>query len=281
MIGMMVVRPPSPPPPPRQRPKERDTEIDIYTSRNHTEVDIHESSKERLRRSRSKSRERPSPRPHQAFDDEVIVRSDRNRLTVDIDEHRHRRSHSAAPQVTSPPDYGGEAEYITSRINERGRVGEAWNGRTKDWTIVDVPPGTERVRMDGAGGGSADVTWQRYNGVRRAKFIPERDGTPIPEREFRDRDRDHLSVQIYDKDQEVDAEKMTDRSITLRPDLPQRPSPRRQDMWTEITKDLVIREAIEEFGYEYEETEWFFYVTKYLRYVSWRLPGELSGTRSP
>jgi hypothetical protein len=30
----------------------------------------------------------------------------------------------------------------------------------------------------------------------------------------------------------------------------------------------VIKEAVEEMGYEYEETEEFFYVIEYLRYVS-------------
>jgi hypothetical protein len=39
-------------------------------------------------------------------------------------------------------------------------------------------------------------------------------------------------------------------------------------MWTELTKDLVIREAILERGYEFEETEDHFYVIEYLRYVS-------------
>jgi hypothetical protein len=38
-------------------------------------------------------------------------------------------------------------------------------------------------------------------------------------------------------------------------------------MWTEITKDLVLREAIEELGYRYEETKWFYYIMDYLRYV--------------
>lgn len=37
-------------------------------------------------------------------------------------------------------------------------------------------------------------------------------------------------------------------------------------MWTEITKDLVVREAIEELGYDYEETNQFFYIMDYLRY---------------
>ena len=39
-------------------------------------------------------------------------------------------------------------------------------------------------------------------------------------------------------------------------------------LWTEITKDLVIKEAIKEMLYEYEETEDFFYVMEYLDHVS-------------
>lgn len=38
-------------------------------------------------------------------------------------------------------------------------------------------------------------------------------------------------------------------------------------MWTEITKDLVSKDAIEYMGYAYEETGEFFYVMDYLRYV--------------
>ncbi|KAG9388937.1 DoH domain containing protein [Pyrenophora tritici-repentis] len=37
-------------------------------------------------------------------------------------------------------------------------------------------------------------------------------------------------------------------------------------MWTEITKDLVIREAIDSMGYACEETDDFFYVMEYLQY---------------
>lgn len=44
----------------------------------------------------------------------------------------------------------------------------------------------------------------------------------------------------------------------------------KKDMWTEVTKDLVIKEAIDELGYDYEETPEFFYVIDYLRYVSSR-----------
>ena len=43
-------------------------------------------------------------------------------------------------------------------------------------------------------------------------------------------------------------------------------------MWTEITKDLVSLEAIKEKGYEFEETEKYYYVMEYLRYVRLQLP---------
>ena len=50
------------------------------------------------------------------------------------------------------------------------------------------------------------------------------------------------------------------------------PKNKTDNLWTEITKDLVIPEAIEQMGYDYEETEFFYYVIQYLRYVSFLLP---------
>jgi hypothetical protein len=133
-----------------------------------------------------------------------------------------------------------EADYYARRTADRAYIGEAYNGATRDWAIVDVPPGTERVRMDGVGGASQEITWQKYNGVRRSRFIPERD-----------------TLSVY--------EEVSDRRVGR---------PRRYgDMWTEITKDLVTREAIEELGYDFEETEYFFYVIEYLRYVSQSIRG--------
>jgi hypothetical protein len=41
--------------------------------------------------------------------------------------------------------------------------------------------------------------------------------------------------------------------------------PRKKDMWTEVTKDLVCREAIDGMGYSCEETDEFFYVMEYLQ----------------
>ncbi|KAL3303898.1 conserved glutamic acid rich protein [Colletotrichum asianum] len=254
-----VTRVPSPPPPPRPAPRpmtrteDRELDIDITTSRNRTDIDIHRSTS----RHRSPSRERRSP----AFKDSRDLVMSTDRLRIDDRQYfgSRRRAHSAAARTPVEE----EAEYITSKIDQRGKMGEAWGGATKDWTIVDVPPGTERVQMDGVGGGSAEVTWQRYNGVRRAKFVPERDSAPTPvpapapalpsPRDSRDR----LSVQVYDRETEIDIEKTKERRA---------PPKKRNEMWTEITKDLVIRDAIIELGYDFEETEYFFYIMQYLKY---------------
>jgi len=163
-------------------------------------------------------------------------------------------------------------------VEERAYIGEAYNGATKDWNIIDVPPGTERVRMDGVGGGSEEITWQRYNGVRRSRFIPERDrpepsevGEPEPRRETsgmeieissrRRREGGGTYEREYERIEEVD-----DRRVSFPRPPPPPPKQRLGDLWTEITKDLVLREAIEELGYEFEETEFFYYVLQYLRY---------------
>ncbi|KAM0464781.1 hypothetical protein ACHAPV_002617 [Trichoderma viride] len=251
--GMIQARQPSPPPAARarSRPRERearetDIDIDISRSKGRTtgvEVDIHRSAS----RTRSKSRERRSSR---FYEDDIVVRRD-----LQIDEGRsRRRAHSAAAR----PVEDDESEYITSKVDGRGRMGEAWGGATKDWAIVDVPPGTERIRMDGVGGATTDTTWSKYSGVRRTKFVPER------ERDIRDDlsnrapsppptlGRERVSVSVLDRDREIDI------------GINDRRQPK--DMWTEITKDLVIREAIEELGYEYEETDMFFYVMDYLKY---------------
>ena len=42
----------------------------------------------------------------------------------------------------------------------------------------------------------------------------------------------------------------------------------RNGLWTEITKDLVVKEAIERSGFEYEETVSSYYVFSYLQFVS-------------
>lgn len=139
-------------------------------------------------------------------------------------------------------DIRDEAAYYNRIATEGAPMGEAYNGHTRDWDIVDVPPGTKRVTMDGVGGASQEISWQRYNGVRRSKFHPSSDdyeSEPHPSSSQGNVARRYVGV----KD-------------------------KRDELWTEITKDLVIKEAFEKAGYEYEETEHFYYVFAYLRYVN-------------
>lgn len=151
------------------------------------------------------------------------------------------------------------------RAASRGYPGEAYDGATRDWGLVDVPPGTERVRMDGKGGGSQEITWQRYNGDRRSKF---QTGDRIYEGEFgapTPRSPPPAPLPPPPPAPQVSEEiRITERRITEGTSK----GKTKDKMWTEVTKDLVIKEAIEEMGYEYEETEEFFYVIEYLRYVS-------------
>jgi len=142
--------------------------------------------------------------------------------------------------------------------------------------------------MDGVGGGGQEVTWQRYNGVRRSKFIPTREKEKEREHE---RDHEHRGERerettITIKEEKVKEPEPAGREMAIyereyeREEITGgesravgkwhggRPKEKEQSMWTEITKDLVVREAIEAMGYDFEETEFFFYVIQYLRYVS-------------
>ena len=299
----------SPSPPPRLRQEIRETDIDIRTGPGRdAEVDIYHSHREVSReRRRSPSRERRRPEfydedtlfERQRESDRLAVRTS-NRRSVSTSRNKESWSHSTSdlPRLRGNQS---EEDYYARKVEERSRIGEAYNGATKGWEIVDVPPGTERVLMEGAGGGASEITWQKYNGVRRSKFIPEigRD---------RDMGRDRGEMHTWDERREStrggasyerETETIRERDMQMSRPQPRQiqedrvevsnninisvnerrrergmtgpppPMPRRdRSMWTEITKDLIVREAIEELGYDYEETEFFFYIFRYLRYVS-------------
>ncbi|KAF1922452.1 uncharacterized protein M421DRAFT_78161 [Didymella exigua CBS 183.55] len=57
-----------------------------------------------------------------------------------------------------------------------------------------------------------------------------------------------------------------DRSRSRNHDFEGPVKPKKKDMWTEVTKDLVLREAIDGMGYRCEETDDFYYIMEYLRY---------------
>ncbi|QSZ37165.1 hypothetical protein DSL72_009259 [Monilinia vaccinii-corymbosi] len=309
---------PSPPPPPRRAhtpapPKTEKTEIDIYRFGNSTEVDI--------TKIKSGGREKPkSPPPRREYyDDSILFEQERDKLRVretrvDLSRRRSLSAHPEKERVNLDIRDEDEADFYSRKVQERAVIGEAFNGATKDWTIIDVPPGTERIQLDGIGGGSQEITWQRYNGVRRSKFNPERESRrEEPERvekriEFREREsrreepervekrieirersaapspressttvdieisssnrkpRSHASGPTYEREREYErVEESSDRQVGF--PIPRgAPKNRMGDLWTEITKDLVAKEAIEELGYDYEETEFFYYILQYLRY---------------
>lgn len=299
----------------RPERRERDIEIDIRENsrperreRDRLEVDIREDI-------RPERRERERERIEIDIREDIRPqRRERDRVEIDIREDiRPERRERERVEIDIRDDED-EADYYRRKTNERAYIGEAYNGATKDWAIVDVPPGTQRVQMEGIGGASQEVTWQRYNGVRRSKFIPERERERVEIREtfeepeprtrerieIRDdsrrsesggmeidisrRTRDHgnhehenLEIDIttnrrkedsgrtYEREYERIEEITNDRRVGM-----PRPPPKQRigDLWTEITKDLVVKEAILELGYDFEETEFFYYIIQYLRYVS-------------
>lgn len=172
-----------------------------------------------------------------------------------------------------------KTDHYARKSNERAYIRKAYKESTKGWKILDVPPGTERVRVDGDG--TQEISWQKYNGVRRSKFTPELDSglESVGEKiELRDdmaaQDESTLEIDISGSGRvggsyEGERERIEENSSDSRVGLPRAPPPKADpQLWTEFTKDLVAREAIEELGYEFEETEFFYYINQYLPYVS-------------
>ena len=90
-----------------------------------------------------------------------------------------------------------------------------------------------------------DIIFERETGGRRAL-----DGVRRSEHREEEEVRELAIIDTRDKGRRFEAEKS-----------------KKDRMWTEITKDLVVEEAIKQVGYEFEETDEFFYVMEYLRYV--------------
>jgi len=270
-LARIPSRAPSPPmpapPPPRERSEER-IEIRRTGERNGRayDEDIIIDRNEGPRPGRRVPEPEPAPARGPYREEIDIIRDDRGPRGVreEIDIIRDDRGPRGVREEVDiireergprgyrrdETDIQEEADYYNQRAVERSYIGEGLHGATRDWAIVDVPPGTQRVRMDGVGGGSQEISWQRYNGVRRSKFMP--DGSP--------------SDEGYGS--EVGRPLAGAGPATIGP----RYGPRRKEgegLWTEITKDLVVKEAITQAGYEFEETDDFYYIMSYLKYVSW------------
>ncbi|PGH16304.1 hypothetical protein AJ79_01843 [Helicocarpus griseus UAMH5409] len=257
-IGYEVVHPRRPPSEESSRRGDDEIEIRRRRERNGRAYDDeiiidHESSRQRQRErdnfapAPSPPRRLPSPRPrHDHRDESELIVSHRTSRGPAPEREQHRDlvilrdRESATRDRREAANIREEADHYNRHANEGGHIGEAYNGATKDWAIVDVPPGTKRVEMEGVGGASQEITWQRYNGVRRSKFYVEGEEYPSDRERIRNRGRiGKRYAGVKDK---------------------------RDGLWTEITKDLVVKEAIERLGYDYEETEYFYYIFAYLKY---------------
>ncbi|PGH36612.1 hypothetical protein GX50_00471 [[Emmonsia] crescens] len=246
------------PRPPQSEASSRhvDDEIEIRRRRKHNgrsyddEITIDsESSRHRGREkfapALSPPRRRASPRYGDRDESELVISHRTSRgPTHDSERHRDlvimRDREGSTRGRREAANIREEAEHYNRLAHEGGHIGEAYNGATKDWSIVDVPPGTKRVELEGVGGANEEITWQRYNGVRRAKFLVGGDEYASDMERTRDRGRiGKRYVGVKDK---------------------------RDGLWTEITKDLVVKEAIERAGYDYEETQYFYYIFAYLKY---------------
>lgn len=222
---------------------------------------------------------RKGTRNGKAYEEDFTFEKDWYEPSEEDDSKSSKRSQSIAPRsVSQAPvrrryedeyedEIAAEADYYNSKIASRAYPGEAYNGATKDWALVDVPPGTERVRMDGVGGGRQEITWQRYNGERRGRFVS---GDRAYEAEFGNGYAPSPQPQLPPAPPPPEPPREIKEEIKIiKTRKESQPPPRKRDrMWTEVTKDLVIKEAIDEQGYEYEETDSHFYIIEYLRYVS-------------
>jgi hypothetical protein len=260
--------PPMPPPPPPQRDRsEERIEIRRTGERNGRAYDediIIDRNNEGHRAPRRVPEPEPAPARGPYREEIDIIREDRGPRGVREEVDIIREERGPRGYRRDETDIQEEADFYNQRTVERSYMGEGLHGATRDWAIVDVPPGTQRVRLDGVGGGSQEISWQRYNGVRRSKFMP--DGSPSDEGYGSEVGRPlpvpvPVSVPVAGAVAGAGAGAIGPRY-----------GPRRKEgegLWTEITKDLVVKEAIKQAGYEFEETDDFYYIMSYLKYVSW------------
>ncbi|PGH04945.1 hypothetical protein GX51_03244 [Blastomyces parvus] len=244
------------PPPSEASSRHVDDEIEIRRRREHNgrsyddEIIIDRESSRHRGRAKftpaiSPPRRRASPHYGDRSESELLISHRTSRGPAhDSEQHRDvvvmRDREASTRGRREEANIRDEAEYYNRLAQKSGHIGEAYNGATKDWSIIDVPPGTKRVELEGVGGASQEISWQRYNGVRRAKFHVDGDGYASDTERLRDHGRiGRRYMGVKDK---------------------------RDRLWTEITKDLVVKEAIEKAGYDYEETQYFYYVFAYLKY---------------
>lgn len=196
---------------------------------------------------------------------------------------RRENQYSRPPSPSPPPAPVPAPPSVRSRSLSEERIdirrSETRNGRREDERIIirerslsrgpppsRAPPREEVHRDD------LDIQISR-----RERSVSR--GPPPPEER-----RENFELAIsrrrggYESDEEIDYGRREFRAPRPVPEPEPEPptiGPRygarrdpRDGLWTEITKDLVVKEAIRDMGYEYEETDEYYYIFKYMSYVS-------------
>lgn len=129
--------------------------------------------------------------------------------------------------------------------------------------VHEVPPLPEELPRDAV----AD-RWAIVNAKPKSRSSPRDSSTSLdipPHLGPRERERERKpkfsttgEERPSDDDANFDRARVARRYVGVKD--------KKEKLWTEITKDLVVKEAIERAGYEYEETKSSYFVFSYLQY---------------
>jgi hypothetical protein len=155
--------------------------------------------------------------------------------------HRHRDSDGITRQYTHTEIDVRDDLTSVSRNNIRRDYDEEssvsrsrrYDDNQSDWTLIDVPPGTRKITLEADERGFSGPDVSSATNMRMMGLNASESQTSIS------------------------------RSRGVR-----RSKGSSTELWTEVTKDLITRDAIEEMGYPYEETDSFYYIFEYLQKVS-------------
>lgn len=129
-----------------------------------------------------------------------------------------------------------EIDMRETRSKPRSVMGDYKKERIDDWSVVHVPAKKEPLRMPG----SLDFVEM----VPKAGSVKE-------------------SVKEPTEESDITEVEIEQRSRRATPENRQR-----RQRWTEISKELVVRDAIERYGYEFEEMTQFYYIFSHMEPVS-------------
>lgn len=197
------------------------------------EIIIRKSSRSRSPSPVSSVSARPPPAPPVIYAPQIHQEVITHHRHIDHGYEVRQPVYSRPPSPPSPPPLPPAPPSARELSEERIEIrrSDTRNGRTEDQDIVI----SRRERSRSAGPPAA-----RYREEDEVDYYTDRQVAPAP--------------------------KAYTPPPTVGPRYGARPDPRDR-LWTEVTKDLVVKEAIKEMGYEFEETDEYYYIFKYMDYA--------------